>query len=256
MRKRLGFSAWIAAVGLWLAASGAAAEEIRALCAGATKVAVTELARSFHAATGDGVALAFDTVGGIRQRLAKGEAADVAIVSREVLDDMERAEVTVPGVKFDLGTVGIGVAVRAGAPLPDIATPEALRQTLLAAKSIVAVDPAAGGTSGIHFAKVLERLGIAEQIRSRLRLLPGGFVAEAVAKGEAELAVTQITEILPVAGVRLAGPLPAELQKTTTYSGAIIRHTPAAEAATRFLRYLAGDTGRAGFAAAGFGKPD
>jgi molybdate transport system substrate-binding protein len=239
------------AAGLLLAGS-AAADEIKVLSAGAVKAVLGEAVRSFHAATGHTVVLSFGTVGDIEARLAAGEAADLVIASREAIDELERTEKTVRKARIDLGRTEIGVAVGAGAPLPDIGNAEALKQTLLAAKSIVAVDPAKGGTSGIHFAKVLEQLGIADQVRDKLLLLPGGNVVEKVASGEAELGVQQISEILPVAGVRLVGPLPAEFQKQTTYTAAIVMHTAVAPAAASLLRYLAGPSQRPRFLAAGF----
>src|SRR5438445_10029828 len=113
---------------------------------------------------------------------------------------MARQGAVTPGTRTDIARTGMGVGVREGAPKPDISTPEAFKQTLLAAKSIVYVDPAQGATSGIHFASVLQRLGIAEAVKAKTKLVPGGYPAELVAKGEAELVAHQISEILPVKG--------------------------------------------------------
>jgi molybdate transport system substrate-binding protein len=113
------------------------------------------------------------------------------------------------------------VAVKAGAAVPDIGTVDALKRTLLAAKSVAYIDPKGGGSSGIYFDALLDRLGIGDQIRPRARLKPGGYVAELVANGDAEIAVHQISEIVPVKGVVLAGPLPAEVQSFTIYSAGI-----------------------------------
>src|SRR3989475_2431656 len=112
----------------------------------------------------------------------------------------------------------MGVGVREGAPRPDISTPEAFKQAVLAAKSLTYVDPAQGATSGIHFASVLQRLGIADAVKSKTTLVPGGYPAELVAEGKVELVAHQISEILPVKGVTFVDPLPRELQKVTTYS--------------------------------------
>ena len=155
------------------------------------------------------------------------------------------------GTRTDIARVGIGVAVKEGAPLPDIATPEAFKRTLLAVKSLVYVDPGRGATSGIHFASVLQRLGIAEAVKDKTLLWPGGFAAEAVAKGQAELCVHQISEILPVAGVTLVGPLPKEFQKITTYSGGVTARSEHADAARALLAFLARPAFKAKFAAAG-----
>ena len=110
-----------------------------------------------------------------------------------------------------MAKVGIGVAVKEGAPLPDIKTVEAFKRTLLAAKSVAYIDPKAGGSSGIYFDGLLARLGIADEVRPKAKLKQGGHVADLVASGEAELGVHQISEILPVKGVVLVGPLPAEV---------------------------------------------
>ena len=128
---------------------------------------------------------------------------------------------------------------------------EALKQTLLAAKSLVYVDPARGATSGVHFAGVLERLGIADQVKGKTILIPTGFAAEVVAKGEAEICVHQISEILPVKGVTLVGPLPRDLQKVTIYSGGLAARAAQPEAARAFLAFLTRPAFKSKLAAAG-----
>src|SRR5437773_2227233 len=142
-------------------------------------------------------------------------------MSDDAMDEMTRQRAVIPGTRTDIARTGMGIAVREGAPKPDISTPEALTQTMRAARSLVYVDPAQGGTSGIHFAGVLERLGIAEAVKAKTRLVPGGYPAELVAKGEVELVAHQISEIVPVKGVALVGPLPKDLQKITTYSAGL-----------------------------------
>lgn len=246
----------VVASSLCLTAAAAGADEIKLLSAGAAKSAVNALAMPFHAVTGDRIIATFDTVGGLRQRLAGGEPADLVIASTEALDAMEQEEITVPKARLELGRVQIAVAVKEGTPVPDIATPQAFKAALLAAKSIAAIDPAHGGTSGIHFAKVLRDLGIFDQVLPKLVLLPGGSVADAVLRGAAELGVQQMSELAGVAGLRVVGPLPGELQKTTTYGAAIVRHTRVAPAAATLMRYMAlSRDGRAAFAAAGFEVP-
>jgi molybdate transport system substrate-binding protein len=239
---------------LCLLVATAAADEIKVLSAGAVKPVLTEAVKSFHAATGHTVVMTFGTVGNIQERLAAGEAADLVIVTKEAVDELERTERTVRKARMDLGRVEIGVAVKAGGPLPNIATAEAFKQTLLAAKSVVIADPAKGSTSGVHFFKLLDQLGIADQVRDKLLLMPGGNVVEKVADGEAELGLQQISEILPVAGVQLVGPLPPELQKVTTYTAAIVMHTAVAPAAASLLRYLGSPIMRPRFVAAGFNR--
>ena len=249
-----------ARVGRWLGpvlvvlagwASAGEAAEVKVLSAGAVRGIVTDLAEAFRRETGHTVTLAFGTVGVVRQKLAAGEPADVVIMTDAAIEEMARQGAVAAGTRADLARAGIGVGVREGAPRPDIATPEALKQTLLAAKSLVYVDPAQGGTSGIHFASVLQRLGIAEAVKGKTLLVPGGYAAEKLAKGEAELVVHQISEILPVKGVTLVGPLPKDLQKITVYSAGLAARSAQPEAARAFIAFMARPAFKAKFAEAG-----
>jgi molybdate transport system substrate-binding protein len=181
--------------------------------------------------------------------------ADVIIVAAENLPELERAGALAPGTRRDLGAVAIGLAVRRGAKLPDISTPEALRRTLAEAGSLTYMDPTRG-TSGKHFDEsVLPRLGIRDAVRAKARLGEGGFIAEKVARGEVEMAVHQITELLPVAGITIVGPLPAPLQKVTVYSGAVMAGAKNPAGARALLDYLAGADGRRTFLEHGFTAP-
>lgn len=244
---------WLGAVLVVLAgwASAGEAAEVKVLSAGAVRGIVTDLAEAFRRETGHTVTLTFGTVGVVRQKLTAGEPADVVIMTDAAFDEMAQKGAVTPGTRADLARTGIGVGVKDGAPRPDIATPEALKQSLLAAKSLVYVDPAQGGTSGIHFASVLQRLGIAEAVKGKTLLVPGGYAAEKVAKGEAELVVHQISEILPVKGVTLVGPLPRDLQKITTYSAGLTTRATAPEAARAFIAFVARPAFKAKFAEAG-----
>lgn len=235
---------------LALAAGRAEAAEVKVLSAGAVKAVAPALADAFQRETGHTVRIAFDTVGALRKRAAT-EPADVLILTDAAIDDLARQGIVVAESRKDLARVGIGVGVRQGAPLPDISTPEALKQTLLSAKSLVYMDPARGATSGIHFAGVLQRLGIADALKDRTLLWPGGSSAEAVAKGQAELCVQQMSEILPVAGVTLVGPLPKDLQKVTTYSAGLGARSAAPDAARALIAFLARPAFKAKFSAAG-----
>lgn len=242
-----------ATAAMFLPSASVLAADINVLSAGAAKAAVSDLAAAFEKQTGNRVNATYDTVGGVLKRMAAGEPGELIIVTSEAAADLDRNGKLVPGSRADLGKVQIGVAVKEGTPLPDISTPEAFKKTLLAAKSLVYVDPAKGATSGIHFAGVLKQLGIDEQMKPKTTLLPGGFVVEKVASGEIEIGVHQITEIVPVKGAKLVGPIPAELQKITVYTGGLARNSAEAKA---FLDYLVSPVGRARFAAGGFAAPD
>jgi molybdate transport system substrate-binding protein len=244
------------AVLLLTAVSSVDAAEIKVLSAGAMKAMVGELGAEFARETGHTLALTSGTVGQLRDKILAGEAADVVVMSDTAIDQLIGQGHLARGSRVDIARTGIGVAVRDGAPKPDIATPEAFKQALLAAKSITYVDPASGGTSGIYFASVLQRLGIAEAVKGKTVLRAGGgYVAELVARGEAELAVHQISEILPVKGATLVGPLPRELQKVTVYSAALpARGT--AEPAKAFVEFMARPAFKARLAAAGLDYKD
>jgi molybdate transport system substrate-binding protein len=252
-----GIRRWWLAVALAAAGLGstgvtlARADDLKVFSAGAVRAIVTELSEAYRRETGQGVALSFGTVGVTRAKLASGEPVDVVIMTDVAVDDVIRQGAVVAGSRADIARTGMGVGVREGAPRPDISTPEAFKATLLAAKSLVYVDPAQGATSGIHFKSVLERLGIADAVRAKSQLVPGGYPAEKVASGEAELVVHQISEIVPVKGVVMAGPLPADLQKVTVYSAGLAARSAHPDAARAFVAFLTRPAFKAKFAAAG-----
>jgi molybdate transport system substrate-binding protein len=229
----------------------ARADDLKVFSAGAVRAIVTELSEAFRRETGQGVALSFGTVGVTRGKLASGEPVDVVNMTDVAVDDVIRQGAVVAGSRTDIARTGMGVGAREGAPRPDISTPEAFKATLLAAKSLVYVDPAQGATSGIHFKSVLERLGIADAVRAKSQLVPGGYPAEKVASGEAELVVHQISEIVPVRGVVMVGPLPADLQKITVYSAGLAARSAHPDAARAFVAFLTRPAFKAKFAAAG-----
>ena len=218
----------------------AGAAEIKLLTAGAMRAVVVAVLADFEKQTGHKVSLDNDTAGGLSKRIDGGEAFDVAIITPAVVDDLAKKGRIVPGSRIDLAKVGMGVAIKEGAPAPDIGTVDAFKRTLLAAKSVAYIDPKAGGSSGIYFDKLLDRLGIADQVRPKAKLKAGGYVAELVANGEAEIAIHQISEIVPVKGVTLAGPLPAEIQNSTIYAGGIAAAAKDGAAAKALVAFLAG----------------
>jgi molybdate transport system substrate-binding protein len=245
------------AIVIAMAVSSVEAAEIKVLSAGAMKAMVTELGAEFTRETGHTLALTTGTVGQLRDKILAGEAADVVVMSDTAIDQLIGQGHLARGSRVDIARTGIGVAVREGAPKPDIATPEAFKQALLSAKSIAYVDPASGATSGIYFASVLQRLGIADAVKSKTVLRTGGgYVAELVARGEAELAVHQISEIIPVKGATLVGPLPRDLQKVTVYSVALPARGTTTEPAKAFVEFMARPAFKARLAAAGLDYKD
>ena len=144
-----------------------------------------------------------------------------------------------------LAKVGIGVAVKQGAPQPRIATTADFRDALLAARAVAYIDPASGGSSGIYLAQLFERMGIAPQVKAKAVLVPGGLVAQRLVTGEADIAVHQVSEILAVPGVTLVGPIPAEVQNYTVYAAGIAARSEAMGAAQQLLSVLAGAPVRA-----------
>src|SRR5436309_1291604 len=194
------------------AARGAGAAEIKVLTAGAFKQSLLALVGDFEKQTGHKVTVENDTVGALAKRIEGGETFDVAVLTPGAVNDLTGKGKFVAGSRANLARVGVGVMVRAGAPQPDVSSVEAFKQALLAAKSVAYIDPASGGSSGIYVAGLIDKLGIADQVKPKAKLIPGGALAEHVARGEAELGIHQISEILPVKGVTLVGPLPAEIQ--------------------------------------------
>ena len=227
------------------------AQSVRVLSAGAAQGALVQLTAPFSASSGYKLDAAFDTAGALRQRVLAGEPADVVILSAEAMAALEASGRIDAASKVALGSVGVALAVRKGAPAPDITTAGALKATLLAAKSIAHADPARGATAGTHFAKVLERLGIADAVRPRVTIVGfGGEVVEGVAAGRYEVGVSQSSEIAAHPGVTLVARLPQPYAHDTMYVAA---KSPGADpGADALLALLRSPTGRAAFAALGF----
>jgi molybdate transport system substrate-binding protein len=224
--------------GVVLSAAPALAEEITVLCPRGVQAPLNVIAERFQASTGHRVTLVYGTAGGIARRAAGPEPADIVITSARALDELVARGVA--ATRTNLGSVGVGVAVRKGTVLPDVSTPKALEAALLAAASIGYADPARGGQGGTHFATVIERLGLTETLRARTRLFPEGLEAlERVAAGDIALAAAPISEILPIPALALAGPLPEPLQARLVYAAGLLGNARAPGAARAFLAALA-----------------
>ena len=225
----------------------AVAQEVRVLSGGAAKSLVDPLAASF---THGKVAVQYQPMGKLVESLAQGAEVDMVIVTEETLPKLQ--EITKTKARATpVARVGIGVAVNEKAPSPDISTVDAFKRTLLAAKSIVYIDPKVG-TSGKHLAEVFARLGIADQVNAKAKLGSGGYIVEPVGRGEIELGLHQISEIIPVKGVKLVGELPKELQKYTTYVAVPVKPS---RTVVELIEHLTGPEARQRLAQAGYTAP-
>ena len=193
------------------------------------------LVPQFEAATGYKVAITYDPAKRMLNRIRGGETADLAIIGSGAIDDLVKDGIIAPDTRV-LARSSVGMAVRAGAPKPDIGSVERFTDAILKARSIAyTID----GASGMHFAELIERLGIADAVKAKAKRQPGGLVGEIVARGEAEVAIQQISELMAVSGIDLVGPIPQSLQKTTVIAGGVFRGAREPEAARALLSFLA-----------------
>jgi molybdate transport system substrate-binding protein len=220
-------------------ATAAGAAEIKVLSSNATKTLLEEIGPMFERASGHKVALGFGTSQQVAKRIDAGEDADLVVITPEAIEQLTKQGKVVPGTQVEIARSLVGVAVRAGAPRPDIATPDALRKALRAAKSVTFSDPNTGATSGVHTARMFERLGIAEEMKAKYVLGDGSSTGPIVARGEAELAIQQISALKPYSGVDIVGPLPDELQLVTVLSAGIGSTGKQPDTVKAFIAYLA-----------------
>jgi molybdate transport system substrate-binding protein len=219
----------------------AEAAEMKVISGGAFKQVLNDLLAQYGKETGSKPDVTYQTVGQHLKLIAAGqETFDVAVLTPEAIDTLAKEGKVVPGSRADLAKTGVGVVVKEGTPLPDISTVEAFKRTLLAAKSVAFIDPKAGGSSGIYVEKLLEKLGIAKEVNAKAVLVQGGEVATHVVDGEAEIGIHQISEILPVKGAVLVGPLPAAIQNFTVYSAGVSGAAGDRAAATALVKFLSG----------------
>lgn len=229
--------------------SGAEAAEIRVLSTVGMQPATTELIAQFERETGHKIAVTYGLAAVLKTRFLEGAPADVLILTGPIVEDLVKQGKVAPGSKVDVARSGVGIGVKGGAPRPDISTPEALKSAVLAAKSI---GFSKEGASGIAFAKVLERLGIAEQVRAKYRDT-GTKAGEMLVAGDIDLGAAQVPELMAVPGVDVVGPLPAELQTVTIFSVGLAAEAKEGGAARAFIQFLAGPAAAPVYKAKGLG---
>jgi molybdate transport system substrate-binding protein len=234
----------IATIGALLLAGVAQAAEIRVLSTQATEEAYRELVPQFEKASGNKVTTTFTGTLDANKRLAVGESYDLIIMSGPSIDEHIKGGKIVPGSRVDVAKSGVGVGVKAGAPRPDIGTVEALKKTLLAAKSI----GYSTGPSGNYMVGLFQRLGIADEVKPKLKQTPTGvFVGSIIASGEAEIGFQQVSELAHFAGVDYVGPLLADVQYITVFASGIATAAKDADAAKALVKFITAPAAAAAF---------
>ena len=224
---------------LFAQASLGTAAELKVFSTIGVQGAVEQLVPQFEKASGHKLAITWGTAAMMVKRVEGGESADVLILTRDGIDALTKEGKVAAGTAVTLASSGIAVAVKAGAAKPDISTPEAFKQALLNAKAIAYSDPAAGGASGVYFAKLLERMGIADQLKAKIKHPPpGGNSASLLMTGEAELAIQQKPEVMYVAGAEVIGLLPADLNNVTVFAAGITADSKNADAGKALIKML------------------
>src|SRR5262245_2807313 len=223
-----------------------AAAQLRLLVGGAMTEPVKKVGANFKNN------LTTDTSGALQNKLRSGEKADVIIVSAPAMDALEKESRIIPGTRVDLARGLIGVGMRPGTKAPDLSSAEAFKKAMLAAKSVSYVDPKAGGTSGTYIAGLFQKMGIAQDMQKKTVFRnQGSEVADAIAKGDAEIGITFTSEMITNKGVKLAGTLPDAIQLPTIYSGAVPVGAPNPDAARAFLQAMKAPAGVAAIKEAG-----
>ena len=229
------------------------AAEIKLLSANAFESVMPGLLADFENSSGHKVMSEYRTAGAVADRIQKGEAVDVAIVTGPQSAALQTQGRIIPNSRTDLVKVGIAVFVRRGASKPDISSVDAFKRSLMATKSIAYIDPTSGGASGIYMAALIERLGIAAEMKPKTKLAaPGGALYEMVAKGEAETGFTQMSEILAEPSVELIGPLPTAIQNYTQFAAGIVTTSKQVDVGKTLIAYLSSPTATAVLTAKGF----
>ena len=226
-------------------APAAHAAELKVMSTVALTPTLDELKPKYEKSSGNKLVIIYSTIAELKKRIEAGETADIMVLSRPALNDLQTQGKVSEGSIANVGSSYVAIGIRAGAPKPDISTAEKLKEALLATKSISYADPAKGGASGVYFAKVIDRLGIADQMKPKTVLVPGAQAGELVAKGEVEMGVAQASEIAAVPGAQVVGPLPGDLNSAITFAVGIGSASKDPAAAKSLIELLTGPTGAA-----------
>ena len=247
------WKAFAIAAAVSFAVAHAQGAELKVFVGGAMTETVSKIGADFARTSGHRLDFVSDTTGALVGKLKAGEKADVIVVTEAAIDGLQKDGALAQGSRTQLVRALVGVGVKAGGTAaPDLSSVDAFKQSLLAAKSVSYVDPKAGGTSGTYFEGLLARMGIADQMKSKIVYrTQGAGVADAVATGAAELGITFIAELSPNTGVKIAGPLPSEIQLPTNYVAAIPNISVNQDAARAFIQAMTAPRGQAVFRGAG-----
>ena len=226
---------------------------LRVFCARSMHVAVTALARQFQAGSGTATDLVLEPMGALQARLAAGETGDVLILTAPAIDALAASGALLSDSRAAIARAPIGVAIREGASAPDITTPDAFKDTLMAARAIALSDPAVGGSAGIYLRELFDRIGVAERVAAKtLPQKSGVAAADAVGRGEADLAMTFVPELLQGVGVRILGPLPPPYGHAVAYAAGILARSRSPDAARALIAVLTAPNARRVWSTAGF----
>src|SRR3954462_1906407 len=234
------------------AGNTAGAAEIKLLCAVALQPAFDALIPDFEKSSGHKVTVAYGNAGAIADRFQKGEAADLVINAAPLMDQLRAQGKVVAGDRVIIAKVGVGAFVRKGAAKPDISSADAFKRSMLAAKSIAYPDPAGGGASGIYVASLLERLGIAAEMKPKTKLSTLETLYADVAGGDVEIGFNQVSEILAQPAIELAGPLPSAIHNYTQFAPGIVTGSSQTDAARVLVTFLSSPAAQTVLKAKGF----
>jgi molybdate transport system substrate-binding protein len=222
-----------------LGASGASPAPIKVICTQALTAAMADIGPQFEKASGHKLVIDLGTTGALAGKVRKGEPVDVVLLAASVMSELAR-DGKLAGSPVEVARSPVGVAVKSGAPKPDLSSADAFRRALLDAPSVAYSDPADGGASGVAFAHLLDRLGMTDALRPKARLVKnGGRVGDVLTKGDAALGVQMVSELLPVEGIDIVGPLPKEIEIVTPFSAGIAANATQSEGGKAFIAFLA-----------------